>query len=212
MTSDTRVEEALERGADGAKDRGGHRLMWLLLGVVLVGLAVLGVAVLSFMDQKNELQRSVTALAEQVTSLGGTPVVQPPGIPGPTGAAGTDGRDGRDGTDGTTAPCATEPAQCRGEPGRTGPPGDTGEVGETGPPGQDATGVPGQPGVPGQTGQKGDTGQQGPPVASWTWTDADGRQQSCTRDVGSPDSAPTYTCTAPSPEPTGFPTLIGGAP
>jgi hypothetical protein len=209
VTSETRVEEALERGAHNAKDTSGHRLMWGLLAVVLAGLLLLAVAVLGGKSRESELQRSVTALAEQVTQLGGTPVVNPPGIPGPegpAGAAGRDGTDGRDGVDGTTAPCATEPAQCRGEPGRPGADG-TGVQGEPGVAGQDATGVPGPQGVPGTPGEKGDPGQAGAPPAGWTWTDSTGRPQSCTRDAGSPDSAPTYTCTAPSPELTGLPIL-----
>lgn len=213
MTTETRVEEALERGAHKAKDTSGHRLMWGLLAVVMAGLLAVTVAVLGGKSREEELQRSVVALAEQVTQLGGTPVVQPPGIPGPEGPqgqAGEDGADGRDGVDGTTPPCATEPAQCRGEPGRPGVDGvgEQGEQGLPGEPGQDATGVPGPPGAPGSPGEKGDPGQNGAPPAGWTWTDNAGRQQSCSRDPGSPDSTPTYTCTAPSPEPTGLPLSV----
>ncbi|MBK1785144.1 hypothetical protein [Prauserella cavernicola] len=38
-------------------------------------------------------------------------------------------------------------------------------------------------------------GADGKPVASWTFVDSLGRTQQCTRDTGSPDTAPTYTCT-----------------
>lgn len=69
-------------------------------------------------------------------------------------------------------------------PGPAGPPGPTGPAGPTG-----ATGPPGPTGAPGH------------PPAGWTWTDTAGRQQQCTRDAGSPDTAPTYTCSAKPPGP-----------
>lgn len=46
-------------------------------------------------------------------------------------------------------------------------------------------------------GPTGATGPQGPPVASWSWQDpTSGVTETCTRDSGSPDDAPTYTCRA----------------
>lgn len=99
------------------------------------------------------------------------------------GPQGPPGQDGADGADGQTPPCMSEPSQCRGP------------VGPAGPPGED-----GQDGVDGADGQ---------PPAGWTWTDAAGREQSCTRDADSPDEAPTYTCTAEPPQ-TGVPQLGRG--
>ncbi|MGE3487457.1 MAG: hypothetical protein AB7L09_22275 [Nitrospira sp.] len=48
---------------------------------------------------------------------------------------------------------------------------------------------------------KGPAGPQGPPIQSWTFDPGTG-QQTCTRDPGSPDDAPTYSC-APTPPPGG---------
>ena len=51
-------------------------------------------------------------------------------------------------------------------------------------------------GPPGPTGPQGVQGPAGSPPAGWTWTDTLGRNYTCTRNASSPDSAPTYTCTA----------------
>lgn len=99
----------------------------------------------------------------------------PPGRDGAAGASGKDGANGANGKDGQTPPCMNTSSQCQG------PKGDTGN---TGPKGDQ-----------GQAGTKGDTGPQGAPPASWTWSDALGRRQTCTRSGGS-DSAATYSCTA----------------
>lgn len=46
-------------------------------------------------------------------------------------------------------------------------------------------------------GATGATGPQGAPAASWSWQDpSSGVTETCTRDSGSPDDAPTYTCSA----------------
>lgn len=55
------------------------------------------------------------------------------------------------------------------------------------------------PGPPGPQGPQGQPGADGKPPAGWTWTDVLGRRYTCARDPNSPDSAPTYTCTAASP-------------
>lgn len=107
----------------------------------------------------------------------------PPGIPGaagpsgpsgPTGPSGPSGPPGRDGVDGTAGADATGAA---GASGPSGPAGPTGPEGPTGPQGQ--------------------PGADGSPPAGWSWTDAlTGITYDCARDPGSPDSSPTYTCTA----------------
>jgi type II secretory pathway pseudopilin PulG len=122
-------------------------------------------------------------LCEQVRAMGGACVVDPEqlrggpgeaGPPGPTGPSGPVGSDGRDG-----AP---------GSPGPQGPQGERGVEGPVGP-----TGPPGSPGEPGPQGEPGTDGVNGQPPASWQWTWL-GATFRCTRDDGSPDEAPTYTC------------------
>lgn len=190
--TDTKI---VERAADGARDRSGRRLVWLFVAVALVGVAALAVAFVASRADIAELQEradtyAVVAqqLANQVEELGVDPVVEPPqvGDRGPQGEAGPPGRDGGTG--------ATGPA---GPTGPTGPPGPQGE--------------PGPAGADGQAGADGADGAAGQPPASWTWTDSAGRTQSCTRDPESPDSAPTYTCTAEPPPETvpGLPLPIG---
>lgn len=195
--SGDRVDNTLVQGAaDQAFDRPRRRRL-LVLGFVTAVLLASGLTMFliirsQLVGQVDELKKSVTALAEQVTGLGGTPVVQPPGIPGPTGPSGRDGANGRDGRDGVTPVCMSEPPQCRGADG------EPGEAGASGTPGQD--GQNGQDGTPGKDGQDGVDGR---PPTSWTWIDGDGRTQSCARDASSPDASPTYTCTAPSNGPPG---------
>ena len=71
---------------------------------------------------------------------------------------------------------------------------------------QGPQGEPGKPGEPGQSppclseptqcrGPIGPAGEDGNPAQSQTFTLPDGRVFSCARDTGSPDTAPTYTCT-----------------
>jgi hypothetical protein len=196
----TRVEEVVvERAVHDA--RRPHRVLWTGLVVILAALIATGAAVLTLYgsvsdltEEANDNARAAQTLARQVEGLGGTPAVQPP-VPGERGVPGEPGPPGRDGRDGVTPTCVSEPSQCRGEPGEPGPPGRDGVDGRAG---QDGTnGSDGQPGQPGRD------GVDGRPPASWTWVDGDGRTQSCTRDEGSPDSAPTYTCTAPSTGPPG---------
>lgn len=95
------------------------------------------------------------------------------GPQGPAGPSGPAGRDGTNGFDGTAGP--------------SGPPGPEGADGAVGP-----TGPAGSQGEPGPAGS---AGADGKPPASFTWTDLLGRTYVCSRDSGSPDSAPTYTCT-----------------
>lgn len=210
MTTEDRIDTALHQAAEGARDDRGHRVIWLGGAALAVGLVVvavmLGVGYRMVSDLGTRADANAVAaqqLAEQIRADGGTPVVEPPvpgergpvgpqGPEGPPGRDGEDGRDGAKGTDGTTPPCLAAPGQCRGADG-TGFPGPQGEPGTDGQDGRD--GAPGEKGDQGDPGMPGTNGQ---PPAGWTWVDQTGRTQSCTRDAGSPDTAPTYTCTAPS--------------
>lgn len=136
---------------------------------VIAALALGGVIawiILSIQGMTDDIQQKdadITALAQQVRSLGGKPVAGPrgqagksivgpkgdkgdpgpagpSGPPGPSGSPGEDGDDGSDGTEGAA-----------GEPGT---------VGATGPAGP--AGPQGEPGPAGPQGEKGDTGEQGP--------------------------------------------------
>ena len=206
MTTEDRIGTALNEAVKQARDPGGHR--GIVFSVIALSAGLLVVAVMIGVGYRtiDDLGKRADAnavvaqqLAEQIRASGGTPMVQPPvpGERGPVGPQGPEGPPGEDGVDGTTPPCLAEPGQCRGADG-TGVPGPPGPTGPPGPPGVD--GVDGQDG---QDGTPGQDGADGRPPAGWTWVDGDGRTQSCSRDPGSPDEAPTYTCTAPSDGPPG---------
>jgi len=103
----------------------------------------------------------VDALADQVRSLGRTPVAEKSGsdrapvlIRGPRGEMGPAGPQGRPGTDGTDG----KP----GAPGPRGATGGTGAAGVAGSPGSDgANGKDGEPGPPGPKGEPGKDGKDG---------------------------------------------------
>lgn len=129
-------------------------------------------------------------VCEQAAQVRAEPVPGAPGLPGADGAPGRDGRDGLPGTPGV--------------PGLNGTNGVDGKEGTPGVPGADgATGPGGPAGADGAPGQDGVDGQDGKPPAGFTFTDADGLEQTCTRDPASPNDAATYTCTS---------TATGGGP
>jgi hypothetical protein len=122
------------------------------------------------------------ALADQVKSLGKTPVVKPEeipspvegpqgrqgdagiqgpigpqGIPGPMGPAGPRGVMG---PVGRTPPCILLPGACQGAQGPAGAAGKPGAAGAKGDSG--IQGEKGDTGTPGEQGPKGDTGEIGP--------------------------------------------------
>jgi Collagen triple helix repeat (20 copies) len=107
------------------------------------------------LDQANE-QRD--ALAEQVRSLGGTPVAGPKGSDGRNGSDGRDGKDGQDGADGDKGD--TGPAGKSGQDGSDGTDGAVGAKGDQGPKGD--KGEQGDKGDPGEKGDPGPQGEQGP--------------------------------------------------
>lgn len=210
--------EVIDRNVERARDDRGRVWLWVCAGVALIGLLAMAVAFFSYRstmsDEIDGLEsqvvanaRDARALADQVEDLGAVPVVDPPqpGDPGPQGDPGEVGPPGRDGDPGPAGPPGST-----GPAGPSGPPGPAGSAGDSGPPGPQ--GDPGPAGVDGQPGAAGADGADGQPPASWTWTDSEGRTQSCARDPDSPDSAPTYTCSAEPPPETvpGLPIRIGG--
>ena len=214
MSTDDRLDVVVDQAVRDARDPATRR--WQRVGIAALGVGLLVVAVMIgyqavtigvLGDQADRNAIAAQQLAEQVRALGGTPSVPPPvpgergepGAQGEQGRPGPAGRDGEDGVDGRSPPCLAEPAQCRGTDGTDGTPGAAGTDGTAGEPGRD--GAPGRDGVDGQPGAPGRDGADGRPPAGWSWVDVDGRTQTCTRDPGSPDTAPTYTCTAPSDGP-----------
>jgi Collagen triple helix repeat (20 copies) len=159
--------EIIERAADCARDDRGRRLVWVFVGIALVGLAALAVAffatrghdaaqdgtIAELQDRANANANAAQQLADQVEQLGAVPVVEPPnpgepGQPGAQGEQGTPGHDGADGPVGATGP--TGPPGTPGLDGATGDPGPAGPQGEPGPAGAD--GQAGADGSPGATG------------------------------------------------------------
>ena len=117
-----------QRAAENAIDRGGHRLVWAAIALIVLGMAWY---VWRGETERAELHEladqnytAAQALARQVQELGGKPRILPPGPPGEQGPPGPQGE--------------------RGERGERGPKGERGEDG--------ADGVDGVDGVPGPQG------------------------------------------------------------
>jgi hypothetical protein len=146
--------------------------IWFWVAVVAGAIAtsVVVVMVLGFSDKAEDRARrneerleqaevGIAALAEQVESLGGKPVVEPGdingdivAIPGPKGDKGDTGAPGAPGADGAPgAPGAPGADGAPGSDGADGTAGATGSAGEAGEAG--AEGQPGTPGVPGPAGE-----------------------------------------------------------
>lgn len=123
---------------------------------VFVTLVIISLGRLS--DHYDGQQAAITALQDQVRSLGAEPVAGP----STTGAQGNPGRDGRDGRDGTTSvTILTVPGPTvEGPPGpQSTTPGPPGPQGEQGPPGESIMGPPGKDGADGANGQPGAPGE-----------------------------------------------------
>lgn len=204
-----RQQRVAHGAAVDARHTNAHRLFVGFGAVLLLGLLWAGWGVWSLSERGDTLagqQQAAAAaaqqLATQVRQLGATPVVQPPGpVAGPAGAQGAAGQNGINGVPG--------PPGSPGLPGPSGGPGPSGSPGAAGVAGQD-----GATGAAGPAGPQGQPGAPGSPPAGWSWQDPSGTTFQCRRDVGSPDSAPTYTCTSSSPTTTTAPILpiIGGGP
>lgn len=108
---------------------------------------------------------------------------------GERGRDGDDGADGRPPTraeiDAGVARYCAERNECRGADGQDG-----------------TDGTDGRNGQDGQDGTDGTDGQNGKPPAAWTWTDPGPPERTyrCTRNPGSSDDRPTYTCEAQEPQ------------
>lgn len=201
-----------------ARHSNAHRLFAGFGALLLLGLLLLGWSVLSAHDANDQLNNQVGTLASQqqaaaeagqqlatqVRQLGATPVVQPPGPV--AGLAGAQGPAGQNGVNGVGIP---GPPGSPGLPGPTGGPGPTGVAGGAGAPG--AAGSPGQDGqagAPGPAGPQGQPGAAGSPPAGWSWQDPSGTTFQCSRNAGSSDSSPTYTCTSQPPATTSTQPLL----
>lgn len=189
-----------------------NRTVWaaLLIAVLSLGASTyLIFGQLATVDRASVAEQKAKTLGEQIAEAcerGGAAaaelgpytcqqakeVQQLPGPPGDRGPAGPPGPPGPRGEPGSVGPV--------GPAGSAGLPGVDGVAGGKGTPGaQGSAGEPGPAGPQGEPGPPGADGVNGQPPAGWTWTDNAGRKQSCARDAGSPDTAPTYTCTAEPP-------------
>lgn len=179
-----------------------HFRDWLSIvatAALAVGLLYLATQIGLLRQESDALSIALTQQRGQAEASGQTPVAPPPEeirrdptiVKGPPGEQGAPGRSGEPGPAGSPG--------APGKPGAPGTPGPTGPAGAAGVPGKDGAagedGAPGPAGSPGATGPAGADGKDGEPPASWTWTDHLGTKRTCTRDSGSLDSAPTYTCT-----------------
>jgi hypothetical protein len=195
--------------------RSMHRLLWVFVGLLVLGVAMVSVSFLVYRADARERDaaqdRALVAVAgdarqlyEQVEDLGGDPVVDAPppdAVVGATGAAGQDGRPGRDGRDG--APGAPGEPGSDGEPGTDGVNGEPGTDGEPGSDGQDGVTPPCLAeetqcrGPAGPAGERGAQGEPGPTCPAGSTLQ--------TRTVeGSPltpeDDEIWYVCVSDSPE------------
>ncbi len=221
MTSD-QVDRTVQLAVDDAARPSTRRTIVAFAAVSVVLAAAAIVMVLWWRSDSRDLEAAlrsdsstlrgdVVALRDQVRGLGGTPVVPERGAPGSDGLPGSNGRDGadgRDGKDGASPPCLTESAQCRGADGSDGADGSNGADGADGQPGKDGAagtdGVNGTNGVNGRDGAPGPACPEGYELRDAVITADDGstyRGKACVNPASS---------TAPSPEPTGLPTLRSG--
>lgn len=187
-----------------------------IVAVAIIGWSVYSIVTLVANDERSiadrtqlrealvEEEAAREALARQVESLGGTPVVpsqtrdgetpRPPFvlIPGPRGPAGPGGASGEDGR---------TPDPVPGPAGRSGAPGDTitGPPGPAGPTGKDGTN--GSDGKDGPQGPAGPAGNDGRGIADAQCGD-DGRWTITYTDGTSSDGGQCRASLIPDPEPT----------
>lgn len=211
------------RPRTAAEHRRQRRISALVLPLVLVGAIGVPALIITSVVQHQQITGLSTALdaqRRQAQRAGQTPVARPPNAvkaspdqptvaphPGPSGPAGAPGlsivgariascrlvlirQDGREFDAGPVCG-ATGSRGPSGSPGPAGSPGATGAAGAAGQNG--AAGPSGPPGKDGKDGANGKDGRDGQPPASYTIPVA-GVMYRCDRDAGSPDSAPTYTC------------------
>lgn len=213
MTDEPTVEQqqVAHGAAVDARHTNAHRLFVGFCAALLLGLIWAGWGVWSLSERGDALasqQQSAATIAQQlatqVRQLGATPVVQPPAaVSGPAGAQGPAGQNGANGVGIPGPPGSPGLPGPTGGPGPTGVPGGAGAPGAAGSPGQD-----GQAGAPGPAGPQGQPGAAGSPPAGWSWQDTSGTTFQCSRNAGSSDSSPTYTCTSQPPATTSTPPLL----
>jgi hypothetical protein len=207
------IERAIvQPAARAAHDRRSHVLIYLAGAAVILG--VLGLALLWWGQHQqiaqlradgNATASQAQQLAQQVRTLGGTPVVEPAapgpqgpqGLPGDTGATGPQGPPGVPGATGPTGPTGVQgPAGPSGASGRDGTDGSDGATGPQGPAGeQGAAGPAGPQGPQGEPGPAGATGEPGQPPSGWTTTYPDGSTETCQRAANFDPASPQYECT-----------------
>jgi hypothetical protein len=211
----TNPDPIAKEAAHQARDDRAHRWIVILAGIGILGVAVLGVFLFlqsseigSLRESGNSTAAQAQQLAQQVRTLGGTPVVTP-AAPGPSGPQGATGATGAVGPAGPSGPSgAPGPIGPAGPKGDTGSNGTAGSSGSNGSPGKDgtagATGPAGQPGGQGPSGPAGPAGPQGPsgsdgqpgqPPSGWTTTYPGGATETCSRVPDFDPANPRYTCT-----------------
>lgn len=188
------------------RSKGADAVGWALAIAFAAVLGVIWWRVTTLGTQLAASNEARSQLAQQVQSLGGTPVAGPSGAPGvsitgPPGPEGPSGAPGRDApTPNLTAIASQAAALIHPSPGPSGP------QGVQGVPGPRST-VPGPAGSPGAAGPSGAAGQ---PPAGWTYTDPAGDTYTCTRVADFDPSNPQYQCAltstpSPSPSPSSTP-------
>src|SRR5690554_3878570 len=144
-----------ERAAEKAVDRGGHRLVWAAIALIVLGMAWYvwrgEVERAELHELADQNYSAAEELARQVQEMGGTPRILPPGPPGEQGPPGPQGERGERGPKGERGPRGASGED--GVDGVDGAPGDKGEQGETGPQGPQ-----------GPQGERGPQGPQGPGI------------------------------------------------
>src|SRR5690606_35389156 len=132
-----------ERAAKKAIDRGGHRLVWAAIALIVLGMAWYVWRGETERAELHELaDQNYTAaeeLARQVQEMGGTPRILPPGPPGEQGPPGPQGERGERGPQGERGPRGASGED--GVDGGEGPQGDKGDPGPRGPQGPQGPGI-----------------------------------------------------------------------
>lgn len=237
MTDD--MQTIAGRAAESARDPRAHRVPVIAAVISAVGALALGaIFLITRADLRTDVEalarqsasnaavaednaQAADALADQVRSLGQTPVVEPDRLPepdqvrrapGPTqaqiaAAVAAYCAEGRCAAPGPTPEqvAAAVEAYCAGNRCR-GEQGDEGQDAE-GPTAADianavATYCADRDQCSGDDGTDGADGAPGRPPAGWSYTDGDGRSYECSPDTPpDPGTAPRYTCRPPAEQP-----------
>lgn len=179
-------------------------LALLAAGIALGGTGTVGVVVAQKPAQTDANQAQVRSKQANRTAkradVKGTNIVRYlrgerglAGLAGIPGGAGPRGLPGKRGASGATGPSGAAGAAGEATPGTA---GERGAQGPQGPPGTDGKdGTNGTDGAQGDPGPQGPQGNQGPPVGSFSFTDASGQTQVCS----DPDQDGAYACSVLPP-------------